>query len=157
MPWFAILLAVHVTLAVSLLLPSLLLPFLLRAHDGTSDRDSSPRAARGVTRRALLAMQGSGSVAIAIALAVTGAGLVAILGADLLRRPWLLAALGIYAANLVVAAFVSRPNLRRLVGRNAETDAAHWQRRARRQRAIAYAMAGATGLIGFLMSAKPDF
>jgi len=157
MPWFAILLAVHVTLAVSLLLPSLLLPFLLRVHDGTSNRVEPQGAAPGATARALVAMQGGGSVVIAVALAVTGAGLLAVLGPDLLRRPWLLAALGIYAANLLVAAFVSRPNLRRLVGRHAEADDAHWQRRARRQRAIAYAMAGATGLIGFLMSAKPDF
>jgi hypothetical protein len=156
MPWFAVLLAIHVTLAVSLLLPSLVLPFLLRAQNGTNP-GSSAGGARSPATRALLAMQGGGSVVIAVALAVTGAGLVAILGPDLLRRPWLLAALGIYAANLLVAAFVSRPNLRRLVGRHAEVDAAHWKRRARRQRAVAYAMAGATGLIGFLMSAKPDF
>jgi hypothetical protein len=153
MPWFPLVLAVHVTLAVSLLLPSLLLPFLLGTRDGTSD----PGASGGGVARTLLAMQGGGSVAIAVALAVTGAGLLAILGPDLLRRPWLLAALGIYAVNLLVAAFVARPNLRRLIGGNVETDAARWQGRARRQRAIAYAMAGATGLIGFLMSAKPDF
>ncbi len=153
MPWFPVLLAVHVTLAVSLLLPSLLLPFLL----GTRDGSPLPDTARGPVARALLAMQGSGSVVIAVTLAVTGAGLVAILGADLLRRPWLLVALGVYAANLLVAAFVARPNLRRLIGRNADDDPARWHRRARRQRAIAYAMAGATGVIGFLMSAKPDF
>jgi hypothetical protein len=63
----------------------------------------------------------------------------------------------IYAGNLAVAAFISRPNLRRLIGRDADGDADGWHRRARLQRRIAYAMAGATGIIGFLMSAKPDF
>ena len=31
-----------------------------------------------------------------------------------------------------------------------------WQARARRQRYVAYAMAGAIGVIGFLMSTKPE-
>ncbi len=153
MPWFPVLLATHITLAVSLLLPTLLLPFLLTAEDG----GPGPAEHRGPVARFLLTLQGGGSVVVAIGLALTGAGLVVVLGPDLLRRPWLLTALGIYAANLVVAAFVSRPNLRRLLGRNADRDAARWQRRARRQRLIAYAMAAATGLIGFLMSAKPEF
>lgn len=152
MPWFPILLATHVTLAVSLLLPSLLLPFLLR---DASDGDASHRP--GPASRTLMAVQGSGSVVIGIGLALTGAGLLAVLGPDLVRRPWLLTALAIYAANLGVAAFISRPNLRRLADRNTEVDAERWHRRARLQRRIAYAMAGATGLIGFLMSAKPEF
>jgi len=66
------------------------------------------------------------------------------------------AALGIYAANLLLAALVSRPNLRRLVGLDAIADPDAWERRARRQRRLAYLMALATGAIGFLMSAKPE-
>ena len=39
-----------------------------------------------------------------------------ILGPELLTQPWLLVGLALYAVNLAVAAFVSRPNLRRLIG-----------------------------------------
>ena len=62
-----------------------------------------------------------------------------------------------WAINLVIALVVSRPNLRRLVGLGASgTDDATWQRRARQQRYVAYGMAGIIGVIGFLMSTKPD-
>lgn len=153
MPWFGLLLAVHIALAVSMLLPSLLLPFLLRRADPAG---GSATGSRGAVVHALLVMQGSGSVVVAIGLAITGAGLLAILGPDLLRRPWLLVALAIYAANLLLAGLVSRPNLRRLLRRGADADPQTWRRRARRQRLIAYLMAGATGAIGFLMSTKPE-
>ena len=149
MPWFPLLLAVHVTLAISLLLPSLLLPFLLRQAGPDITRP------QGATR-ILLAMQGTGSLITASGLALSGTGLLILLGAQLLTRPWLIVALLIYAANLAVAAFVARPNLRRLVGIRAEGDMEAWKRRARRQRLVAYAMAGATGLIGLLMSTKPE-
>jgi hypothetical protein len=154
MPWFPLLLAAHIGLAVSLLLPSLVLPFLLRGDRAEGPHDSGPVASF------LLRLQGTGSVVIGIGLAITGAGLLVVLGPDLLRKPWLLAALSIYAANLLVAGFVSRPNLRRLLGGRASTtqeagDA--WRRGARRQRLLAYAMALATGIIGFLMSTKPEF
>jgi hypothetical protein len=79
-----------------------------------------------------------------------------ILGPDLLTQPWLMVALGLYAANLLVAGFVSRPNLRRLVGlRGSGSDDETWRRRARQQRLVAYGMAGVIGVIGFLMSTKP--
>ena len=146
MPWFPILLAVHIALAISLLLPSILLPFLLRR--------SATRPVGGLTR-ALLVAQGSGSLVIGAGLAVTGAALIAILGTQLLRQPWLLIALVLYAGNLLVAGLVSRPNLRRLIGIRAEADASAWERRARMQRWVAYAMAAGTGVIGFLMMAKP--
>ena len=68
----------------------------------------------------------------------------------------LIVALGIYAVNLLVAAFVSRPNLRRLVGIGRSGDDQAWRRRARQQRYVAYAMAAATGVIGFLMSTQPE-
>ncbi len=146
MPWFALLLVIHIALAIALLLPSITLPFLLRR------RGAQPPS--GVTRL-LVAAQGSGSLLIGAGLALTGIGLVTILGAQLLRQPWLLIALVIYAANLLVAALVSRPNLRRLMGIGASEDAGTWERRARMQRWIAYGMATATGAIGFLMMAKP--
>jgi hypothetical protein len=145
--WFPILLAVHVMLAVSLLAPSLALPFLLRRNP----QGGEP----GALMRLLASVQGTGSVVIAIGLALTGAGLVVSLGTQILSEPWLLVALGVYAANLLVAAFISRPNLRRLM-RVREADSPGWRARARRARYLAYAMAAATGLIGFLMSTKPE-
>ena len=154
MPWFPVLLVAHVALAISLLLPSLVLPFLLRG----SEPDDSRRPGR--LGSFLLNLQGTGSAVIGAGLAITGAGLLVVLGPDLLRKPWLLAALSIYAANLLVAGFVSRPNLRRLLRKgNSETltDGEAWRRGARRQRLLAYAMALATGIIGFLMSTKPEF
>ena len=146
MNWFPVLLVVHIGLAVSLLLPSVVLPFLLR------------RSARepGLVARFLMAVQGTGTIVISLGLALTGAAMLAILGPELLTQPWLLVALTLYALNLAVAAFVSRPNLRRLIGlRSSGTDDETWRRRARRQRLVAYAMAGVIGVIGFLMSTKP--
>ena len=67
---FPILLAVHITLAVALLLPSVLLPFVLRRSSG----------APGPATRALMAMQGTGTVLIAGGLALTGAAMLWILG-----------------------------------------------------------------------------
>jgi hypothetical protein len=145
--WFPILLVVHIGLAVSLLAPSLLLPFLLRRADAAGGR---PNAAT----RLLMRLQGTGSVIIGLGLAATGAGLLALLGTELLTQPWLLVALGLYAANLLVAAFVSRPNLRRLLGLDGG-DEATWRRRARQQRYVAYGMAAIVGVIGLLMSTKP--
>ena len=146
MPWFALLLVVHILLAISLLLPSIALPFLLRRQSG--DPPS------GLTRL-LVAAQGTGSLVIGAGLAATGIGLIAVLGAQLLRQPWLLIALVIYAANLLVAALVSRPE-------PAPPDGARRQRRcgdvgAPRAHAalVAYGMATATGAIGFLMRRSP--
>jgi hypothetical protein len=144
MNWFPILLAVHIALAVALLLPSVALPFVLR-------RTSH---APGPATRALMALQGTGTVIIAGGLALTGAAMLWILGPELLTQPWLLVALAIYAVNLAVAAFISRPNLRRMIGLGTDDEA--WRRRARQQRYVAYGMAAAIGLIGFLMSTKPD-
>jgi hypothetical protein len=145
MPWFALLLIVHIALAISLLLPSIALPFLLRRRG----------AQAGGVARLLTAAQGSGSLIIGAGLALTGIGLITVLGTQLLRQPWLLIALVIYAANLLVAALVSRPNLRRLMRLGADEDTGTWERRARTQRWLAYGMAAATGAIGFLMMAKP--
>jgi hypothetical protein len=146
--WFPLLLVLHIGLAVALLAPSLLLPFLLRRADATGGPPRKPLT------RLLMGMQGTGSVVIAVGLALTGAGLLALLGTQLLGQPWLMVALVLYAANLLVAAFVSRPNLRRLLRMNAGDDGT-WRRRARQQRYLAYVMAAATGVIGLLMSTKP--
>jgi tetrahydromethanopterin S-methyltransferase subunit D len=124
------------------------LPFVLRRSNGEP----------GPLTRALMTAQGTGTVIIAAGLALTGAAMLWILGPELLTQPWLLVALALYAINLVVAALVSRPNLRRLVGigGSGTTDDATWRRRARQQRYVAYGMAAVIGLIGFLMSTKPD-
>ena len=148
MTWFPILLVVHISLAVALLAPSLILPFLLRRSVGT-------QVVANPLARLLIAMQGTGSVLIAVGLAASGVGLLLVLGLELLSQPWLLLALALYASNLVVAAFISRPGLRRLVGIGREGDEAAWRRRARQQRYVAYAMAAATGVIGLLMMTKP--
>lgn len=147
MNWFPILLVTHIVLAVALLLPTVLLPFVLRRGDGRP----------GTVTRILMAMQGTGTLIIAAGLAVTGSAMLWILGPELLTRPWLVVALVLYAINLAVAAFVGRPNLRRLIGLGSSSaDDATWRIRARRQRYIAYGMAGVIGVIGLLMSTKPD-
>lgn len=146
MNWFPLLLIAHVILAISLLVPSLLLPFLLRGRSGAGQP--------GAAIRTLMTMHGTGSVVIAIGLALTGAGLVISLGTEILTKPWLLVALAVYAANLLAAAVISRPNLRRLM-RLTDPDSERWRAQARRVRYLAYGMAVATGLIGFLMSTKP--
>jgi hypothetical protein len=143
--WFPVLLVVHIALAVSLLAPSLVLPFLLRG-----DPETAPT---GGLRPVMLSMQGTGSVVLAIGLGLTGAGLVASLGSEILSKPWLLVALAIYGANLLLAAFISRPGLRRLMG--LSTDPSVRRRDVGRVRYTAYAMGLATMAIGFLMSTKP--
>jgi hypothetical protein len=146
--YFPLLLATHIALAVSLFVPSILLPFALRTRRAAAE--SSNRFVRF-----LLWMQAHGTVLIGLGLAATGVALLVVLGGQLLGQPWLLAALAIYAANLGLAFFVQRPNLRRLVGIRAAADDVTWLARARRQRYVSYAMAGLVGTIGFLMSTKP--
>ena len=148
--FFPYILAAHITLAVSLFLPSILLPFALRTRRATAESQS-----RFV--RFLLWMQSHGTVLIGAGLALTGLGLVAVLGPSMLEEPWLLVALTIYFANLAIAFFIQRPNLRRLVGIRAARDDQVWRERAKRQRYVSYLMAGLVGTIGFLMSTKPDF
>ena len=147
--FFPILLVTHIALALSLFLPSILLPFALRTRRAA---DASPNQ----LVRGLLWMQANGTLAVGLGLAVTGIALVTLLGTQLLGQPWLLVALAIYAANLVLAFFVQRPNLRRLIGVRAAPDDRVWLERAKRQRYVSYAMAGLVGTIGFLMSTKPQ-
>jgi hypothetical protein len=146
--WFPVLLATHVVLAISLFVPSILLPFALRTRRAVA---ASPNR----LVRALLWLQAHGTLVLGLALAVTGIALLSILGTQLLSEPWLLIALLIYAANLVLAFFVQRPNLRTMIGIRAASDDRVWLERAKRQRYVSYAMAALVGTIGFLMSAKP--
>lgn len=146
--YLPILLATHIALAIGLFLPLILLPFALRTRRATVESGS------GVVQ-GLLWAQAHGAVVIGAGLALTGTGLIVALGPELLRQPWLLVALVIYASNLAIAFFIQRPGLRRLVGIRAAADDRAWQERARRQRYLSYLMAGLVGTIGFLMSSKP--
>jgi Predicted integral membrane protein (DUF2269) len=146
---FPLLLVAHIALAVGLFVPSLLLPFAFRARRGSQQ----PEQASGFVRL-LLAIQSRGSIWLGIGLALTGLGLVAYLGVSILRQPWLLVALVVYAANLALAYFVQVPRLRTLIGLRNGSDP-RWPAVARRQRYISYVMAGLVGTIGFLMSTKP--
>jgi hypothetical protein len=149
MPFVQLLLVTHILLALGLFLPSILLPFALRARRPATE-SASPIV------RSLLVLQARGTLVLGAGLAVSGAALLATLGIGLLSQPWLLVALAIYAANLVVAFFIQRPNLRRLVGVRSAFDDKLWEARARRQRYLSYVMAGLTSTIGFLMSTKPN-
>ena len=144
-----LLLVAHIALAVSLFVPSLLLPFAFRARRGSLRPESS-----GPFVRFLLALQARGTLWIGLGLAVTGLGLVALIGTSVLRQPWLLVALVIYGLNLGLAYFVQVPRLRSLIGLRNGSDP-RWPALARRQRYISYVMAGLVGTIGFLMSTKP--
>jgi hypothetical protein len=148
-PLVPVLLATHIALAIGLFLPSILLPFALRARRAAVDSDS------GVVRT-LLWSQAHGTMVLGAGLALTGLGLIVALGPSVLQQPWLAVALAIYALNLGLAFFIQRPNLRRLVGITAAPDDRVWQARAKRQRYVSYLMAGLVGLIGFLMSTKPS-
>ena len=147
---FPFILIVHIGLAIGLFLPSILLPFTLRTRRATVESES------GLVR-SLLWAQSHGTVVIGAGLALTGLGLVAIIGPALLAQPWLSLALLIYFVNLAIAFFIQRPNMRRLVGIKAAADDALWKERARRQRYVSYLMAALVGVIGFLMSTKPSF
>jgi len=83
-----------------------------------------------------------------------------LLGPQLLSQLWLLIALAVYGANLLLAFFVQRPALARLLGMRplaTDADRNRWRAWARRQRYVSYLMATLVGLIAFLMSTKPQF
>jgi hypothetical protein len=152
---FPLLLAIHVTLAISLFVPSLLLPFTLR-NRSVERGAATPEPGRFVGL--LLWLQAHGTVAIGAGLAITGIGMLVVLGPRMLEQPWLLVSLATYAVVAVVAFAIQRPALRRLQAREGiatDADRAAWRDRARRQRYVAYAITTAVGLIAFLMSTKP--
>ena len=149
-----LIIVVHVVLAISLFLPSILLPFGLRLRGGQWQQQP------GRISKGLFWLQSNGTLVIGIGLAITGTLMLVILGPQLLTQPWLFIALLIYAADLLLAFFVQRPGLRRLLrmGR-IDTDAERdrWRGWARRQRYVSYVMAAMVGFIAFLMSTKPSF
>lgn len=152
MPLLPLLLVAHIALALGLLVPSILLPFALRAR--AADREP------GRFTSGLIRLQRDFSPFIGLGLIATGVGLLLVVGPALIAQPWLLVALFVYAADLIVAFVIQRPGLRRLLGlrfdaSDAERD--RWRIRARRQRYVSYLMATAIGLIAFLMTTKPKF
>jgi uncharacterized membrane protein len=152
-----VLLTTHVALAISLFLPAFLLPFAMR----TRGRDGEPVVAReGRVVSLLVWLEAHGTVIIGAGVAATGVAMLVVLGGAFLDQPWLLIALAIYATVLLVAFFVQRPGVRRLLGLRqaaSEEEKERWRTRARRQRYVSYAMAAAIGLIGWLMMSKPSF
>jgi hypothetical protein len=148
-PLHAVVLPVHIVLAIALFLPALLLPFALR-----TDR-AATESSNGLVQ-VLIRFQDRGTGVVSIGLAISGVLLIGSLGAAIVDQPWLLLGLIAYALNLGLAFFIQRPNLRALVGVRATWDDRAWQARARRQRYVSYSMAGLVGLIGWLMSAKPQ-
>ena len=155
---FPALLTTHVVLAVSLVVPAFILAFTLRTRgsDGEPILDRQP----GPIVRVLIWLESHGTVTIGAGVAVTGVGLLLALGGAFLDRPWLLLALGIYAAILLVSFFVQRPALHRLLGVRTgatEEEKERWRTRARRQRYISYMLAAGIGVIGWLMMSKPSF
>jgi uncharacterized membrane protein len=154
---FPLLLTTHIILAISLFLPAFLLPFTMR----TRGKDGEPIVSgSGPFVRALVWLEAHGTVIIGIGVAATGIAMLTILGSAFLDQPWLLIALGIYATVLIVAFFIQRPGVRRLLGLRqaaSEEEKERWRTRARRQRYISYLMAAAIGLIGWLMMSKPTF
>lgn len=153
---FPLLLTTHVILAISLFVPAFLLPFTMRTRGADGEPLVGGDSGRFV--RGLVWLEGHGTLIIGAGVAITGIAMLVVLGGALLDQPWLLLALGIYATVLIVAFFVQRPGIRRLLGLRqaaSEEEKARWRTRARRQRYISYLMAGAIGVIGWLMMSKP--
>jgi hypothetical protein len=154
-PLFPYILAIHVTLAISLFVPSLLLPFTLRNRSVEPGYAVAPP---GRFVRLLLWLQAHGTLVIGAGLAFTGFAMLAVLGPRIVEQPWLMVSLATYAVTAVIAFAYQRPGLRRLQARDgltSDADREAWRARARRQRYIAYAITTAVGLIAFLMSTKP--
>ncbi len=149
-----VLIAAHVLLAVSLFLPGILLPFGLRLG-----RSSLTPVEPGRISRALYRLQRSGTLWVGGGLAVTGGLLVLAIGANVLTQPWLLLALALYVIDLLVAFFIQREALARLLRLRpaaSQSDREQWLRWARWQRYLSYLMALLVGAIGLLMMAKPE-
>ncbi|HEU0245401.1 MAG TPA: hypothetical protein VFQ75_15965 [Candidatus Limnocylindrales bacterium] len=153
--YFPVILATHITLAIALFVPSLLLPFTLR-NRLVNQGYEAPEP--GGLVRVLLWIQAHGTVVIGAGLALTGLAMLTVLGPRMLEQPWLLVSLATYAITAVIAFGFQRPSLRRLVRRDgieSDADREAWRARARRQRYVAYAITTAVGFIAFMMSTKP--
>lgn len=152
---FPLILATHISLAIGLFVPGLLLPFTLRNRLVNAGYEAPPP---GRFVRLMLAMQAHGTTVIGIGLALTGAMMVVVLGPRILGQPWLLVSLATYAITAVITFAVQRPTLRRLARREGiatDVDREAWRAKARGQRYMAYLLTSLVGLIGFLMSTKP--
>ena len=112
--WFPYILIAHISFALSLFLPSFLLPFTMRnrTRDGGGPGQNPP----GPFVRGLMWLERNGTLFIGIGVLVTGILMLSILGAAFANQPWLLAGIAIYAGVLVVSFFIQRPGLRRLIG-----------------------------------------
>ena len=155
---YPLLLATHVSLALCLFLPAFLLPFTMRTRGADGEPVVGGRSGR--VTRSLVWLEEHGTLIIGLGVAVSGLAMIVILGISLVTQPWLLSALGIYTVVLAVAFFVQRPGVHRLLGlRPAASveEKERWRTRARRQRYVSYLMAGAIGLIGWVMMSKPTF
>lgn len=155
---FPVLLTTHIVLAVSLFLPAFLLPFTMRTRGTDGEPVVGEHSGRFV--RLLVWLEAHGTVIIGSGVAITGIAMISVLGGAFLDQPWLMLALAIYATILVVAFFIQRPGIRRLLGLKeaaTEEEKERWRARARRQRYISYLMAAAIGIIGWLMMSKPTF
>lgn len=153
---FPAILATHITLAICLLVPAVLLPFTLRTRSVAANA-TPPEPGRVV--RSLSAVQAHGTVVIGAGLALTGMAMIVVLGPRMLEQPWLLVSLATYAVAAIVAFAIQRPQLRKLQARDdiaTDADRAAWRDRARRQRYVAYGLTSMVGLIAFLMSTKPQ-
>ncbi len=155
---FPMLLTAHIILAISLFVPSFVLPFTMRTRG--VDGEPIVGGQSGRLARALVWLEAHGTIIVGAGVAITGVAMLLVLGGAFLEQPWLLLALGIYAAILAIAFFVQRPGVRRLLGLRvaaSEAEKERWRVRARRQRYISYGMAAAIGVIGWLMMSKPTF
>jgi uncharacterized membrane protein len=155
---FPVLLTTHIVLAVSLFLPAFLLPFTMRTRGTDGEPVVGERSGRFV--RLLVWLEAHGTVIIGTGVAITGIAMLVVLGGAFLDQPWLALALGLYASILIVAFFIQRPGIRRLLGLKqaaTEEEKERWRSRARRQRYVSYLMAAAIGIIGWLMMNKPTF
>ena len=155
---FPVLLMTHVVLAISLFIPAFLLPFTMRTRGTDGEPVVGGDSGRFV--RMLVWLEAHGTLIIGVGVAATGIAMLMVLGGALLDQPWLLVALSIYSTVLLIAFFIQRPGIRRLLGLRpaaSEEEKERWRVRARRQRYVSYGMAAAIGLIGWLMMSKPTF
>jgi len=148
---FPAILATHITLAIALFVPGLLLPFTLRNRPANADP--------GAVVLLLMWIQTHGTAVIGTGLAITGVAMLTVLGPQMLEQPWLIVSLATYAVAAVILFVIQRPGLRRLQNRGSDVsdeERAAWREGARRQRYVAYGVTGAVGFIAFLMSTKPE-
>ena len=144
-----VLLATHIVLAIGLFLPSILLPFTLRARRATVESQSR-------IVRSLLWAQTHGTLVMGAGLALTGLGPRHRPGSDHARADRGSSSRWPSTSRISRSrSSSSAPTCGGSSGIKAAADDASWKERAKRQRYVSYLMAGLVGTIGFLMSTKP--